>query len=174
MNGSTSEIKQTLWALVLLSAGIAVVANVDGNPPDSAGVSNVHVKLTCRLDHSVTNRLAEAVERIKSPTRTNRLSAVSDLFVCSLVDPALMKRQKVGDEVLAAYTGETVIEIRMAMLATLDVLGHPALSNLLLEAERSDDPMVKNLAVLIREKRYLEPVVSRTPKFPPPNKVQQR
>jgi len=125
--------------------------------------TNQHAKLLKGVDRSVTNNVAQWVEQLKMPEQGKRLQGATSLLVCSLIDPARMKRENVGDQIAAACEREDAIEPKMVMLATLDVLGHPSLSNLLTKAGQSDDLMVRNLVTFIKEKHYLEPVVVEDP-----------
>ena len=113
-----------------------------------------------------TNRMNQAVQQLDSSDRSVRLEGVSDLILCSFLDAARMQREKIGDAIVSAYSREDVVEIKFAMLATLDMISHPSLTNLLRDAERSTDPLIRNLSVLIKEKQYLDPVVNRSSKIP--------
>ena len=119
-----------------------------------------HINAITSIGYGVTNSIPQLVANLNNNDRGKRLKSVSDLFACAFVSKATLNSEKIGDKIVDAYGRETYGEIKAAMLATLDLLGHPALSNLLVQAGQSTDPEMRNLVHLIKEKKYLQPVVT--------------
>jgi len=154
-------IRSFLTRILLLSA-VAITCLGEEDKADLDKKSRLVNRLR-DLGHSLTNNLSQWVEQIKDHDQTKRSRAILNLFACSFADKERMKREKVGDVLVAAYGKEERDEIRAGILIVLDVLEHPLLSNLLAKAEKSADPEMRNLVVLIREKRYLEPTIISDP-----------
>ena len=116
------------------------------------------------VDKSITNDIPKWVAQLKDKEQKKRLEGASNLFISALLDKKRMKDEKsIGGEIVTAYKRETRGEIKLAMLATLDVLDHSALPGLLEDASKDSDPEIRNMVKIIREKQYLKPIVIENP-----------
>lgn len=148
---------------MILVISVVTMACAGEDRKENVVAINQHAKVLKSVDQSIVNDLPKWLNHVKAQEKEIRLKAASNLLICSLIDPERMKHEKVGDKIVLAYEQEYAVEVKMAMLSTLDVLEHPSLTNLLAKAAQSDDPLVRNLVVLIEEKRYLEPVITENP-----------
>ena len=157
----TGSVSLTVFSL--MSFLVFVVSAFDETQED-ARIISARAQILVSSNRNVTNRICVAIKQLKSNERATRLKGASDLFLCSILDLDRMRHEKVGDQIVSAYMKNEALECKLAMLATLDMLGHPALTNMLVELERSEDPRLRNIGTLIREKRYLDPVVTGAPR----------
>jgi len=148
--------------LVLILAFITMECTGEDKRVDD-NATNIRERILQDTGLHLTNNIPQWVSQLKDHDKTRRLKAASNLFMCSFVDKNRMNREKIGDQIVIAYEKEEFSEIKAAMLATLDVLEHPALSDILAKIAQSNDPEIRNLGRLIKEKRYLEPVVIEDP-----------
>lgn len=129
--------------------GLDAMSNKKASPDPLKGVN-----------YGVTNRISHSVAKLVEPDRKKRTEGASDLFVSSLLAKKAMNDKKIGDDIVRAYKQESLGEIKLALLATLDQLGHPALQGLLDEAAKDKDPEIRNMVTIIKKKLYLEPMIS--------------
>jgi hypothetical protein len=134
------------------------VAN--GNEPVGAALPNSEMIDVDGVRVDLAEAVPQWIVQVKAGDNKTRLKAASNIFR-SCQEKKLSNARTIGDELVAAYRNESAVEVKMAMLATLDLMEHPALEDLLNKARQDSDPLVTNLVTLVREKRYLEPVVIR-------------
>jgi len=144
---------------LLIVVGCAVATSCLGSGK-SPNPTERHINGIRQVGYGSTNEIAILTQQVNDKDKAIRLKAVSKLFACAYVAKDRLCADKIGDKIADAYEKEKYGEIKVAMLATLDLLGHPALSNLLVKAGQSDDPEMRNLVILIKEKKYLQPIES--------------
>jgi len=138
----------------MLVALSAVVSYGQEGKVAPAGTETSNI-LHC-VDATLTNAIPNWVRQLQDKDKKKREQAASYLFSSAMLASQFGKDKTVGDQIVAAYRKESLGEIKLALLATLDVMEHPSVQSLLEEAGK--DPSLRKLIKIIKEKRYLQPV----------------